>query len=459
MGLEDARADTSRDAEFRISLIAEPGGNGPASGLIYQAAGPGGWEAQGHFVNPLTPWMVDAALSSIAAAGKTLQRSVPTDSLDPVGDLGARLYDALFSGPIERAFDKTSQAGGARVRLILGDEKTMAIPWEFLYDRRRNDFLVLSTRMPLVRSVSVSSPRPPPPYPEAPVRVLAVASDVTGAWQVGEEIEILRGVLENRPDVELTADKAVTWAGFHDAFRETEPHVVHLIATGISQTAATPLGGQALAFLTDTSRSTGPSQAYSLYGPDALAGLAVANPRLRLLVFNGCRTDGLAAGLARVVPGVIGHRGDITDAGALSFTAGLYGALGRGLSLDAAVTEARLRIDSLTPGGREWCAPVLYQQDQGIVFPAPRVRPPEMPARPQGDVAPRQGATASRDDRALQKLNSLLAIQQTNLATLLERTRRSDDATPPYIEEEIRTTRLEIERLRQEIAAAEEVPG
>jgi hypothetical protein len=462
MGLEDPGEDTERYAEFRISLIAEPDRSDPALRPRYRtvAVGPDGREAQGHFVNPLTPWMVDAALSSIAAAGKTLQRSVATGSLDPVKDLGARLYDALFSGPIERAFDRMLQVGGeARVRLILGDEEAMAIPWEFLYDRRRNDFLVLSTRTPLVRSVHGGDRLRPSPYPDGPVRVLAVASDVTGVWQVDEEIRILRQALGDRQLVELKTDPAVTWEDFCRAFSEAKPDVVHLIATGVSQTAATSLGGQKVAFLTDTSRSMGQSESYSVYGSDALAELAASNPRLRLLVFNGCRTDGLAAALARVVAGVIGHRGDITDVGALSFTKGLYGALMRGLSLDAAVTAARLQVDSLTPGGREWCAPVLYQQYESVVFPPPQIPLPEMSARLQGQVAPRQDATASRDDRALQKLNSLLAIQQTNLDALRERARQLGEATPTYIEQEIQTTEREIERLREQIATAEEAPG
>jgi hypothetical protein len=116
--------------------------------------------------------MVDAALSSIASAGKTLQRSVPTDSLDPVRDLGARLYDALFSGSIERAFARTLEVEReARVRLVLNDDEAMAIPWEFLYDRRRNDFLVLSTRTPLVRSVYRGDRPRASSRLDAPVRV------------------------------------------------------------------------------------------------------------------------------------------------------------------------------------------------------------------------------------------------------------------------------------------------
>jgi hypothetical protein len=172
-------------------------------------------------------------------------------------------------------------------------------------------------------------------------------------------------------------------------------------------------------------------------------------------VLNGCKTDGLAAGLAGVVTGVIGHRGDITDVGALAFADGLYIALMRGVSLDAAVTAARLRVDAHTPGGREWCAPVLYQQYEGITFPASSQVIAQETPRLETKVAPRQYAKASKDDRALQKLNSLLAIQQTNLDALRVHTQRLGDATPTYIQQEIATTEREIKRLSDEIAAAE----
>jgi hypothetical protein len=453
--------ERARYAEFRITLTAEPDRKGPVPRRQYRtvAVEPDGMETYGSFINPLEPWMVDDALSSIPAAGKTLQRSVATDSLDPVRDLGARLYDALFSGSIGRAFARTLQFGGqARVRLVLDDDEAMAIPWEFLYDRRRNDFLVLSTRTPLVRGVRRDDPERVSPRLAAPVRVLAVASDVTGDWQVDEEIAILRKSLSDPQLVELTTLTAVTWEGFHSALREAEPDIVHLIATGVMSQAATPLRSQVVAFLTDTNTPMRRGRPYTLHGGDELGKLVGSNPALRLLVLNGCRTDGLAAALAGVVTGVIGHRGDITDVAALAFADGLYSTLMRGVPLDLAVTAARLHVDSRTPGGREWCAPILYQQSEGIAFPvSSHVLAREM-SRLETKVAPRQDATASRDDRVLQKLNSLLAIHQTNLEALRERTRRSGEAAPTYIAQEIQTTEREIERLREEIAAAERAP-
>lgn len=466
MALEDSREDTARYSEFCITLRAEPDRKGLTPRRQYStvAVGSDGREVSGLFINPLEPGEVDAALSSIAAAGKPWQRSLPTDSLDPVRDLGTRLHDALFQGSIERAFAGTLDAWGeARVRLNLSDEEAMAIPWEFLYDRRRGDFLVLSTRTPLVRSWDHVSRRPAPPL-EAPVRVLVVASDVTGHWQVDDEISILRNALDDPGRVNLTVHKAVTFQMFYRAFMETMPDVVHLIASGVEtqQTAATHLWGQAVAFLTDTGLTdTGTSVtqggSYELHGADSLGKLAQPNPRLRLVVLNGCRTDGVAASLARDVPGVIGLRGDITQRAALSFADGLYSALMRGLPLDSAVTAGRLRVDSRAPGGREWCAPVLYQQSASIAFPpSSSMHTPGTPATLQNTVAPRQDATASRDDRTLQKLNSQLAIHQANLDAL-ERTQRPGDAS--YIEKEIVTTKSEIKRLSEEIAAAGNAPA
>lgn len=462
MELKGTGEDQAQYAEFRITLTAESAKSFATTQYRTDAVGYDGRPVSGLFMNPLSSWMVDVALSSVASAGKALQRSSSTDSLDPVRDLGARLYDALFSGSIERAFiQMLHERGAARVRLVLDDEEAMAIPWEFLYDRRRNDFLVLSTRTPLVRTVSrVDRPSAPPPL-EAPVRVLVVASDVTGGWDVGGEIDLLRKSLGDSQYFDLITHTAATWDNFCEKFTSTRPDVLHLIATGAvsQQTAATPLGGQAVAFLTDAGRPVTKGGSYSLHSAGDLRVLVQSNPRLRLLVLNGCRTDGVAASLARVVTGVIGHRGDPSDVSALAFADGLYSALTRGVSLDGAVTAARLEIDARTPGGREWCAPVLYQQNEVITFPAPaQVVAPELPGS-KATVAPRQEAKASKDNRDLQKLNSLLAIQQMNLDALREQTRRLGDAMPEYLQQEIATTKGEIERLSEQITDAGATSG
>jgi hypothetical protein len=446
------KATREEYAEFRITFDPDPERRKGSPQYRTLAVGPDGSAMQGLFVDPLSPWMIDAAQSSIAAAGRSVQRSMPSTSMDPVRDLGARLYDALFQGSVERAFGRTLQTEGAvRLRLEFDDPDLAAIPWEFLYDRRRNDFLVLSTRTPLVRSVA-RAPRFPAKVLDAPVRILAVASDLTGTRQVDEEIGILHRTLSSSTGtVELTTRGTATWRDFHEAILSSEPHVVHLIATGMS-------GRQAVAFRTDAAGSAAPEESYSLHDAAEFGRLLADRPQLCLVVINGCRTDGLAAGLAPLLPAVVGHRGEISDDGVLAFTEGVYRALSGGLPLDAAVTDARLRVDSRSPGGREWCAPVLYQQAASIAFPAARrevlARAPRL-----DEVAPAPGATTSGNDRTLHRLRSLLAIHQANLDALVERAGRFDNSPPDYLEHELETTRSEIARLHKEIAAQKPEPS
>lgn len=462
MSFAVARTDRSQHAEIRISLFPQPDERAPGLDRYRTVAVfPADRQVEGIFVNPVAPWMVDSALSSIAAAGKTLQRSVLTASLDPVRDLGVRLFDALFSGSILRSFDRTlAEEHETRVRLVLQDEKAMAIPWEFLYDQRRNDFLVLSTRTPLVRSVS-SSAGAARPEPEPDVRVLAAASDVTGSWDVEAELQALQDrLVPGFPPGQVHVLPSVTWPELQRAYAEIQPHVLHLMVTGsASASSGVAAHEQALAFSAETGTAAGERGAYRLVPPEEFARLVVSGTPPRLVVLNGCRTDLLAARLARTVPGVIGHRGLISDPAALAFTEGLYGALGRGMPLDTAVTAARLRVDERSPGGREWCAPVLYQDEVGVAFPdAARAWTGAHMPHLSVELAPQEGEPASGDVRALQTLRSLLAIHQANLDALLDRDPPAGGSLPTYTAREVETTRREVERLRGEIAAMEGVP-
>ncbi len=460
MVVEAVRRDRSSPQEFRITFSAESG-QGATWGGQYQvvAIGPDGEMLRSPFVNPLDPREVESALASIAGAGRGLQRSIPTESLDPVRDLGSRLYEALFRGSIERAWAAALSAGGeTQLRLVLDGDETAAIPWEFLYDRRRGDFLVLSTRTPLVRAYRDRPVVQPSDVellelPE-PVKVLAVASDVTGAWQVDRELNSLSRLLVNRGGSTLVVKTPATWLDCLAALHEEQPHVLHLIVHGVARPSqAGPLREQSVAFLAEGGSGLGGG--YQLRSVDELADEFRSAPRLSLVVFNGCRTDGVAARLAVDLPAVVGLRGDITDMGAVTFAEGLYGALCNGVPLDAAMSTARLRIDTDNPGGREWCSPVLYQRPARLAFQTSQ-RPGSYEV---ANVLPASAAETSEpvvsDDNTLNALHAMVAIQETNLGVLSERSRSLGDATPPYITQEIEATRRQIEQLVGEIAAAE----
>ena len=97
----------------------------------------------------------------------------------PLKDFGGRLYGAVFQEELRETLLRSqikTDGQGMGLRLRLTDTPELAgLPWEFLYDPRRNRFLALSLRTPLVRYLDL----PDPPHPlqvEGPLRLLVMIS-------------------------------------------------------------------------------------------------------------------------------------------------------------------------------------------------------------------------------------------------------------------------------------------
>jgi hypothetical protein len=425
---------------------------------------PDGREMTGTFANPLSPTELSVAVASIRTGGNVLQRSVPEESLDPVKDMGSRLYDALCQGSILRAFMRAldSPDEGVRLRLVLEDDDAAALPWEFLYDRRRDDFLVLSTRSPLVRRVAgpafgpADGGKPAEPL-QAPARVLVAVADVTGSWDVNKELDAINEAANHSGNAKVEVLETATPSSFEKALRTLEPDLVHLIATGFEEgrRGFGPVR-QRLALLVNEATATDATRQHVLLEGKRLADLFARAEHLRVVVVNGCNTDALAGNIAACVPATVAHRGDISDEAAVAFAEGFYSALLNGLPLEAAVTGGRLAIDSRDPGGREWSAAVIYLQTTDGTF---------LPASTEGAggtvtkaevrdalVAPSERAPTRSVDREKQSLLSLLTIHQSNLDAL--NAQRERLATPPpFLVEQIETTTAEIERLKEQVSA------
>jgi hypothetical protein len=255
------------------------------------------------------------------------------------------------------------------------------------------------------------------------------------------------------PDAEFVTLTAATIDQFAAAFREQDPHIVHLIATGVDHgDRAYGSSRQALAFLDDAANGT-PSPSPVLVEGSRLNDIFSAATDLRLVVLNGCRTDTLAAAVARCVPAVVGQRGDISDEAALAFTDGLYTGLLRGRSLDAAVTNGRLMIDSRYPGGREWGAPAFYLQTSSAeLFTGPaRTARSQTPAELGEKVAPTNVLVGEARER--QALASQIAIHESNLEMLSAQREQFGDGVPSYVRDQIETAEAEIKRLRIRLEA------
>jgi hypothetical protein len=453
---DQAAQATYRYREFEIELTKPD--DDPARPYRTIAADPDGRQMEGTFVNPIDPSQVASAVASIPAASKAIQRALPDESLDPVKDMGARLFDALFEGAIGRAFAAAmeSTGDGVRVRLVANDDQAAALPWEFLYDRGRGDFLVLSTRSPVVRRVGGPDRAAPKPL-EPPIRILASVADVTGFWKVDDELELLSAAVESSGAGTLDVLKSATAADFARRLAQTQPHVVHVIGTGTEEgQRGSGYFRQQLAFMPDGAERPETASFARLVDAELLSGLFGGNQNLRVVVLNGCRTDMLAASVARDAPATIGHRGDVTDVAALAFTDGFYSALLNGLPLEGAVTSGRLAIDAKDPGGREWSAPVFYLQTaDGSFLPdaAERSRT-ATPVELVKAVAPPERTDGDGADRELQSLASLLKIHESNLDALVAQQSGLGENAPSYLDDQIKTANEQIEQLRARIAAA-----
>lgn len=446
-----------RYEDFTITLHGEPRA-GAYTALLTE---PDGRQLKGTFGNPLSPTELSVAVASIRTGGNVLQRSVPEESLDPVRDMGARLFDALFHGSLGRALQRAleSPEAGVRVRLLVTDDYAAGLPWEFLYDRRRDDFLVLSTRSPLVRRTAGPGAAPATPSLLAPLdppaRILVAIADVTGGWQVDSELEALKSAAGQSGNAELHVLDNATASNLEQELSTFQPHLVHLIATGVEEgRRGFERVRQQLALLKEEPAAGPGPRPHVLLDGKRLADMFGHAHGLRAVILNGCNVDALARDVAMVVPATLGHRGDITDHAAVAFTKGFYSALLNGLPLEAAATGGRLEIDSRDPGGREWSAAVMYLQAPDGTF--LRAREDLVATRPVQVNAlnpPPAEAAVHSVEREQQSLLSLLTIHQSNLDALnAQRNRLS--SPPSFLLQQIEDTTSEIERLKGLVSAA-----
>ena len=72
-------------------------------------------------------------------------------------EFGNRLYEMIFQDALAGALQKSMEAArtaqrGLRIRLRLGETPELAdLPWEYLYEAQRREFLALSKDTPVVR--------------------------------------------------------------------------------------------------------------------------------------------------------------------------------------------------------------------------------------------------------------------------------------------------------------------
>ena len=395
--------------DFELKIGTPEGRKVPIS-VIGSPAGEGRTEMTFPYDSLALENRLQALQLALLSAGPGRRRLVPQHE-QSVQTFGSELFEALFTDDIRSLFDRSRQEAirqGADLRIQLRFESAdmASLPWEFLYDARRAEYLSLSTTTPIVRYVELADPQEPLSV-TPPLRLLAMTASPSDlpALDVEQEQQRMQAALgQLGGQFELHWVEGQTWRDLQAALRKGPWHAFHFVGHGGFDTNL----GEGIIALTADGGGT------HRLGATDLGRLLGDHHPLRLAVLNSCegaRADKLdvfsstaAVLVRRGTPAVVAMQYEITDIAAVELSRAFYGALAAGLPVDESLGEARKSVALAVPGTLEWGTPVLYLRaaDSRIfdidptaappvpsppVPPTPDVSPPPPPASPPAPVA------------------------------------------------------------------------
>ncbi len=323
---------------------------------------------------------------------------------------GLALFEALFHGPILRAYDRattyaeTQTGGRLRMRLWIDSDaaELHALAWERLHHPVEGVPLPIATSsgIPFSRYIGLEQ-REPPPITERPARMLFAISNPTNLADYGlafldveEEIENLLDALGDlRQAGQLQVALMPGRSGLSEAWRSRLEREGYRVLDGITSTTSLvralsdPGGYHILHYLGHGRFDRSRQQAALLFEreddgargsaepvrDEALATLLKSAGTLPHLVFlaacESARRDpragnpfvGLAPRLIQVgVPAVVAMQDLIPVATARRLTHGFYSYLLRHGTVDRAMSQARLLL--FEPGRSDWAIPALFMR-------------------------------------------------------------------------------------------------
>ena len=340
------------------------------------------------------------ALQVALLRGSGTRRRIDQPEVKTVQQFGAELWGALFAGEINSLFEGSrnkarEQNSGLRLKLRFTSPELAVLPWEYLYDADRGDYLSLSLATPLVRYIPLPQPMEPLTV-QPPLRVLGlvVSPDDLAPLDVQREKQRLESALARLRDrglIELEWLPGRTWRDLQQALRRGPWHVFHFIGHG----GFDEVHGEGVIVLADDE-----GRSHSLSATDLGRFLGDHEP-LRLAVLNSCESargdqadvfSSTAAVLVRRgTPAVVAMQYEITDDAAIEFSRSFYEAIADGLPVDTAVSEARKGIATAVADTLEWGTPVLFMRaPDGVLFRIPATARPA--AGDERAPQPREGA-------------------------------------------------------------------
>ena len=303
------------------------------------------------------------AASAAAEKGPSPQPSVDVQQLGQ--ELFGSLFDASMQSLLVSSQDKAEkEQRGLRIKLRIEAPELAMLPWEFLYDPGRSDYLSLAASRPLVRYVPLKAPSEALAIAR-PLRILGVIASPAGLKPLNVErerqrLELAVDALRGRGDVELVWLGGQSARYLQAALRDGPWHVLHFIGHGGFDREA------GHGFLVLANDEGGPKLLYA----DDLSHLVNDHRDLRLVVLNACdgargnEVDLFSSSASFLVrqgtPAVVAMQFEITDEAAIEFSRSFYEALADGAPIDTALGEARKSMSIAHQGSLEWGTPVLY---------------------------------------------------------------------------------------------------
>ena len=319
--------------------------------------------------------MRTAAFSEIEGAANR------AEALQILQEMGQRLFLALFPKSLRTVLQSSyrmayEQRARLRIRLQLGDNpKLQALPWEYLYDPLRGEYLALSTHTPLVRYTKLMHHIRPLGL-TTPLRMLVIIAspdgyptfDATGSW-----LRLLDSLDYLAPAQKLFVEqlRKPTLLDLQRRLRQNDCHIVHFMGYGTydeytndgvliledEMGRSRPVSGQHLGALL---RDHSTVRLALLQGVDRPVDTRV-NPYLAAA--QSFVQRGLPAAVA--VQAALGER-------TLVFTQNFYDRIADYSPVDEALTEARRAMETYLPGAG-WGIPALAMRaPDGLLFaPAP----------------------------------------------------------------------------------------
>lgn len=348
-----------------LDVLIEKQGGGYAARIVNSPVG----QAKTTFAPPFTPDELKAFFARVAGREPTSGSTLTPKQW--IEQMGTRLFDAAFHDETLMAYRRSRDDAerahkGLRVRVRLNDAPELAdLPWEYLYDATRKNYLALSKETPIVRYLELPE-RVKPLAAPAPLKLLAVlaspsdrdALDVEGEWaRLQNALKTL--VAQNK--IQLTRLAPPTLDALRAQLRRDEYHILHFIGHGDFD-ASNHQG--ILIFEDERGRARRVNE-------DLLATLLQDARLLRVVVLNACQGAqtwaqnpfaGTAPRLVQAgIPAALAMQFKISDQAALDFSSEFYATLADGYPIDAATNEARRAIFS-SGNSIEWGTPALFMR-------------------------------------------------------------------------------------------------